>query len=69
MLLINTIPVSVVGVLFIFVLLIISGMGWGGAQLHKGHSDNKVIKVKMIVTILLQHPSSSNWKQRSSNTT
>lgn len=42
---INTIPVSVVGVLFVFVLMIMSGMGWAGAQSHMRHADNRVSKV------------------------
>lgn len=47
---INTIPVSVSGgVLFIFVLMIMSGMGWGGAQSHRRHADNKVIKERVII--------------------
>lgn len=50
-LLISTIPVSVLGVLFIFVLMIMSGMGWGGAQSHMRHADNKVTKVKEMLLL------------------
>lgn len=44
LLLVNTIPASVADVLFIFVLMIMSGIGWGGAQSHMRHADNKVIR-------------------------
>lgn len=43
--LVNTIPMSVGGVLLIFALMIMSGMGWVGAQSHMRHADNKEIKV------------------------
>lgn len=49
--LIHTVPVSVVGVLFVFVLMIMSGMDWGGAQSHMRHTDNKAIKLKMILRL------------------
>lgn len=39
----NTIPGVVV---VIFVLMIMSGIGWGGTQSHMRHSDNNVIKVR-----------------------
>ena len=42
---ISKIPVSVVVVLFM-VVLIMSGMGWGGAQSHRRHADNKVLRVR-----------------------
>lgn len=42
---------SVFGVLFIFVLMIMSGMGWGGAQSHMRHADNKVANEKVIMLL------------------
>lgn len=52
-------PVRVVGVLFICVLMIMSGMGWGWPQSHMRHSRNNV---KLITT-----PYSVIQKQKADN--
>lgn len=57
----SEVPVSVVGVLFGFVLMIMSGMGWGGAQSHMRHADNKASKLKVILRPC--YNLTSHWKQ------
>lgn len=46
-----TIPMSEAGV-FTFVLMIMSGMGWGGAQSHMRQADNTITNVRMTKAVV-----------------
>lgn len=48
-------PVYVLTVLFPFELMIMSGMGSGGAQLQMRHTENTVMKTKISLMFFFSH--------------
>lgn len=56
---ISPIPPSAAGVSLVFVLMIMSGIGWGGAQSHMRHADKATRSGKKFQTVLVCFNSAS----------